>query len=343
MRAGTVVWTGGQGGPATTWSSKNNWSGNRNAEPVAGDHLVFSGTNKLTNTNDLTAGLSFAGIRFDTNAGVFVLNGNGISLSGGVTNLSTNLQALNLAIALSTNITFAANAGDIRLQGVVSGTNGLVKSGANRLILAAANTYSGGTTLQGGTLVLHRVGSSTGSTVGGTIAIHGGTLLLGQANQISDSSAIVMDGGSIDTGGFADRVGRLTVNGNAAIRGLVESQGPGVATNSDFLFSGVDLSNYATGGGGALDLGAGYATGATINFASSDFTGWLGYSATSLNQFADKIVFGDTGMKAQIAFNPTSGLTYLTAVPVPEAEVKVAAALLMALVGMVEWRWRRRG
>ena len=215
-----------------------------------------------------------------------------------------------------------------------------MKAGAGTLHFTASNTYAGGTTINAGTLALNRAGNGTGGTITGTIAINGGTLLLGQANQISDSSAITLAGGSINTAGFADRAGKLTVNANSAISGLVATTGGAAAPTTDFLFSSVDLANYSTNSGASLDLGAGYGYKATINFASSDYTGWTGYSTTSINNFADKIMFGSTGMKAQINFNGTTGLTYITAIPEPK--VYVAMAMLVALVGVTEYKRRKR-
>jgi hypothetical protein len=168
-------------------------------------------------------------------------------------------------------------------------------------------------------------------------------LLLGQANQISESSAVTLGGGTLSTGGFGDRVGQLSVSANSSISGLVASSGAGVASTSDFLFSSVDLTSYATSSGSSLNLGSSYTHGQSINIASSNYTGWTGYSTTSLNNFATKIQFGNTGMKAQINFNGGTGaaaLTYVTAIPEPK--VYVAMAMLVALVGVAEYKRRKR-
>ena len=115
-----------------------------------------------------------------------------------------------------------------------------------------------------------------------------------------------------------------------------------MASASDFLFAGVDLSDYSTSGGGStLNLSGGYSYGQSINFASSNFSSWSGYNTTSLNSFADKIQFGDSGLKAQISFNGGSGansLTYVTAIPEPK--VYVAVGILCALIGWTEYHHR---
>jgi autotransporter-associated beta strand protein len=234
----------------------------------------------------------------------------------------------------------SASTKTLEVTGSISGAGGLSKLGLGTLLLAGstANTFTGVASVDAGTLKLQKTGG-VAAVSAGTIAINGGTLLLGAANQISDSTAVTMAGGTLNTDGFADRVGKLTVSANSAISGLVTSSGGGVATSSDFLFSGVDLNNYATSSGSSLNLGGGYGYQSTINFSSSNYTGWSGYSTTSLNNFADKVQFGNTGMKAQINFNGSTGLTYITAIPEPK--VYVAIGILCALIGWTEYRRRR--
>jgi len=239
------------------------------------------------------------------------------------------------------NATFDVSGGNTNtISGKITGSGGVTKTGSGSLILSGseANDFTGASHVYGGVLQLQKDTSSLVAISGGTIALHGGTLLLGQANQISDSTAVTLDGGTLNTAGLADRVGMLSVTGDSTISGLVTSAG-GVATGSDFLFSGVDLGTYSGGGGSSLNLG-GIGYGQSVNIASSDYTGWSGYSTANLNTFADKIQFGSTGMKAEIAFNGSSGLTYVTAIPEPK--VYVALATLCVLVGFTEYRRRRQ-
>ena len=244
------------------------------------------------------------------------------------------------------NATFDVASGNTNtVSGKITGTGGVTKTGLGMLILSGEdpNDFTGASAVHAGILKLQKSSASSVAISGGTIALHGGTLLLGQANQISDATAVTLAGGTLDTAGFADRVGVLKVTGNSTISGLATASGAGVASASDFLFSSVDLSDYSTSGGGStLNLGGGYSYGQTINITSSNFTSWGGYSSTSLNSFADKIQFGNTGMKAQISFNGGSGanaLTYVTAIPEPK--VYVAIVILCALIGLTEYRRRR--
>jgi len=235
-----------------------------------------------------------------------------------------------------------------RVASAGSGVNVITNSSgsANLTLNSAVNHTISGLRVGGSNFTLTKAGANTVTLGTGnnfsqisTIAITGGTLLLGQANQISDSTAVTLGGGTLSTGGFADRAGKLTVSAGSAISGLVATTG-GAASANDFLFSSVDLTSYATSSGASLNLGGGYGYRATINIANSDFTGWSGYSTTSINNFADKVMFGSTGMKAQINFNGSTGLTYITAIPEPK--VYVAMAMLVALVGVAEYKRRKK-
>jgi autotransporter-associated beta strand protein len=199
------TWSGG--GLNNNWSSGGvagiggNWSGA--AAPAANDSLFFGGSTRLTNTNDLAADRSFAGITFNSGAGTFTLSGNRITLGGDVTNSSTNLQTINLAMILSADRTFttSASGGDLTIGGVLSetgGARGIVKAGTGTLILSAVNTYTGGTTLSAGTLQLS--GSGTLGGTSGALAVNGGTLDLNGTNQtvgaLSGSSGTILNNNS---------------------------------------------------------------------------------------------------------------------------------------------------
>ena len=90
--------------------------------------------------------------------------------------------------------------------------------------------------------------------------------------------------------------------------------------------------------------GSQYALNDVIRFSSSNFTSWNGYDAnnlTSFNNFQSKINFGEgSGLQAQISFS--GGITSLTVAAIPEPRVYAAAACLIVLVGVTEYRRRRR-
>ena len=319
--AGTTVLSGNSGGFTGTVSV----AGTGTME-IASSTALGSGTLVQSNGNSTVAFSAGGTIQNAMSVYNVAFRSNGTTLAGATT---------------VNNATFDVVEGNTNtVSGKITGSGGVTKTGLGALILSGseANDFTGASAVNGGTLILQKSEAHRAAISGGTIALNGGTLLLGQANQISDATAVTLAGGTLDTGGFADRVGQLTVSQNSAIGGLVTSSGGGVATSNDFLFSGVDLSSYATSSGATLNLGSGYSYGATINFANSNFTSWSGYSTTSLNNFGDKVMFGTTGMKASISFNDSTGLTYVTAIPEPG--VYVAVGILMMLVGLTEGRRR---
>jgi fibronectin-binding autotransporter adhesin len=173
------VWNGG-GKPAFNWSQPANWSSSQ--APVSGSALLFAGTTGLSNSNDI-ANLSLSGITFAGSAGAFNISGNSIQLSGPIANFSTPTQTIGLAIALAGgNQTVNAAAGNIVLNGAVSDGGaglGLNMTGSATVVLGAANTYSGPTTVSGGVLNLaHPLGlqDSTVNMAGGGLSFAAGIM-----------------------------------------------------------------------------------------------------------------------------------------------------------------------
>ena len=319
--AGTTVLSGNSSGFTGTVSV-----GGTGTTEIASSTALGSGTLVQSNGNSTVAFSAGGTIQNALSVYNVAFRANGTTLAGTTT---------------VNNATFDVAEGNTNaVSGKITGSGGVTKTGLGTLLLAGgeANDFTGASAVNGGTLVLQKATGSLAAISGSTIALNGGTLLLGQANQISDATSVTLNGGTLNTAGFADRVGQLTVSANSSISGLVASSGGGVATGSDFLFSGVDLNSYATSSGSTLDLGA-YSYGATINIANSNYTGWAGYSTVSANSFADKIKFGSTGMKASISFNGSTGLTYITAIPEPR--VYVAMGMLIALIGAAELKRRK--
>src|SRR5688572_12458661 len=144
-----VTWTGGSA-VDDNWTSADNWGG---AAPLANDALIFDGGLRLTPNNDFAPLTQFNGLTFSAGAGAFTLGGNQISLLGPITNNATNVQTVNLAIDLAADTTAnVAAGGTLNLNGVVSGGFGVNVTGGGTLSFGAANTYTGATTLDGGTV-----------------------------------------------------------------------------------------------------------------------------------------------------------------------------------------------
>ncbi len=144
----SATWNGG--GVDNNWTTADNWGG---TAPVATNSLIFEGSTRLTPSNNFAAATNFAGITFNSGSSAFTLSGNSISLGGDVTNNSSNLQTISIAMALTANRTFNTASEDITVEGVISGSGyALIKSGSNTLTLTESNTYNGGTSINGGTI-----------------------------------------------------------------------------------------------------------------------------------------------------------------------------------------------
>lgn len=120
VAAANLTWTGGGGDNG--WGTPDNWGG---AVPVNGDNLIFSGSARLANNNDLF-GLSSGWLEFAN--GDFNITGNELTLSTSAAGILTNgggVNTLSLNLALPSNKRWQVAAGsEVRLAGAVRQTTG---------------------------------------------------------------------------------------------------------------------------------------------------------------------------------------------------------------------------
>ena len=129
-------------------------------------------------------------------------------------------------------------------------------------------------------------------------------------------------------GGYADTVGRLSVSANS-----IFDFGTAGGSATTFTFADFDTAGY----GGAVLTINNAAVGSSFVF-NVDYSGNSTFSGGA-NSFASKIQFGTTGQFGQISFG--AGTTTLL-VAIPDARVYTAAAFLIVLIGVTEYRRRRR-
>lgn len=157
---------------------------------------------------------SFSGLI--SGGGQLIKNGSGTLILSGIDaytgGITINAGSLQLTTgALQGNITDNASlifnqSSDSTYRGIISGSGSLTKTGAGTLILDAANTYTGGTTVSGGTLEVGDSDTATASIQGAVDVQNGGTLR-GHGTVIGDviSDGLLWPGGSMGT---------LTIQGN---------------------------------------------------------------------------------------------------------------------------------
>ena len=184
--AGNETWTGAAGN--NNWNTGGNWTG-ANTPPAAGDIIAFDAPSAggLTLNNNLAVDTALLGLNFNATAPAFVLAGNEITLTGDMIDNSLNVETVNLPITTTvTNNLGAVSGGTLVIGGVISGTGGGINASLGGTVkLNNNNTYTGGTSISGGTLTLDYTGAAT-SIIPSTSTL---TLGGGKLNVIGNSAA----------------------------------------------------------------------------------------------------------------------------------------------------------
>lgn len=179
----------------------------------------------------------------------------------------------------------------------IPGKLALVKSGAESLELTNANTYSGGTTISGGALLVNNI---TGSGVGaGALTINNGGIIGGRGyvGDFSSPVAVNIAGGVINPGDAAP--GALTMHGNVTLD---------AASSITFDLSGgiAGLEHDQLIVHNDLNLG-----GATVNFSLGEFVPNGIESFTLISKQSDGAIAGVFGNYGEGSAVNLSGVSYL--------------------------------
>ena len=289
----SINWSGGGGGN-NLWSNGANWVGG--VAPAAGADIVFTGDAQTNTLNDLS--YAFHSITFSSNG--FSVAGAPVILTAGITLDTTAANAtatIGTAVVLNNavQVDVAESDATLTISGSISGSNILTKTGAGTLALAGANTYSGGTTIDAGTLkaennaalpvcgngllvngndaVLDLNGRSP--TVG-SVALIDGSLVDNAAAKgtLSADTFIVLNGEiSANLGGdgalIKGTIGAVTLSGTNTYTGLTTVCGGGLELEPDAFDAVLNTTGTARGAdieGGHLlfDYGAGASQADTI-------------------------------------------------------------------------------
>jgi fibronectin-binding autotransporter adhesin len=312
--AGTVTNTGTLAGAATiTGGSLALGPGSlvdgalTNGATVTAQGRIAGPVTNLTGASFTLSG-PLADLTALTNAGTVSLAGNGLGVStltgeGGVIQNASGTAA---TLALGSG----SNGGSLLQDGAGGGALSVAKVGAGTLTLTGANTYSGGTAFNGGTLLAASdasLGAATGalSFGGGTLATGatfttGRTLTLGTAGGTLAPDA----GGSLTLTGIVGGPGGLTVGGT----GRVVLTGTGSYGGGTTVNAGATLQ---VGDGGTAGAIAGnILTNGTLTLARSDrldLAGIISGSGT-LNQSGPGLtaLTGSNGPGAQFTGTATA-------------------------------------
>jgi fibronectin-binding autotransporter adhesin len=194
-----------------------------------------TGTVVLTGNNTYSGGTTVVGgvlsVADDSNLGA--PNG-GLTLTGGELKTTVNFTTarmvrLNTTEGFSDRL-FADSGTTATYQGVISGPGALTVAGPGTVVLTAADTYTGGTTINAGTLQLGD-GVTTGSIIGNVT--DNGTLAFDPAASVSFAGAISGTGNLVKlSSGTVILIGTNTYSGGTTINAGTLQLGDGVTDGS---------------------------------------------------------------------------------------------------------------
>jgi outer membrane autotransporter protein len=204
----------------------------------------------------------------------------GTTISAGTLQLGNGGTTGSIVGNVTDNGTLVFGRGDVAtFPGVISGTGALSQAGSGTTILTAANTYTGGTTIDAGTLQLGN-GGTTGGIVGNvndnaTLAFNRSDVVTfpgvisgtGALNQIGPGTT-VLTGDNTYAGGTTITAGTLQLGNGGATGSIVGD----VTDNATLAFNRSDVVTFPgviSGTGGLNQIGAG----TTVLTADNTYTG----------------------------------------------------------------------
>ena len=203
----------GSSGDGTTWvtASNNNWNNGTSGKStffLGGDVVTFNDANNGHYAVTVNTTVSPASVVVNNSAGNYSFSG----------------------------------------TGGIGGTGSLTKSGTNSLTLSTVDTYTGGTNLNAGTLIVSNTsGSATGT---GAVTLNGGILASGSTGSISGNVLAGAGSHTIAPGGVGT-VGSLSIGGltstNLTTLNFDLGTGTGEITNGDRLTLGLQTVSIGSG------------------------------------------------------------------------------------------------
>jgi len=298
----------------STFTIGNGISGTGAVTKNGNGNLTLAGSNAYSGGLTINAGRVTAGSTTAFGSGLLT-----VAASGTASLDNKNITVGGLAgagsVLLGSGTLTLNQAGATTFSGAITGTGGVVKSGAGNLTLSGSNSFSGGLTINAGTVTAGSANAygggtlnvangataalSTSATVGGlmgagNIALNAGTLTVNQAANTTFSGAITGTGGGLVKGG----AGNLTLTGGSSFSGDFTANAGSVTVNgsSASISSGNLVIGAANGSttGLAVQSGARVTTTGYARLGSSAGTGTA--NATVTNAGSSWTVNGSLGL-----------------------------------------------
>lgn len=228
---------------------------------------------------------------------------------GGNVNITTTGAAASSVTSINANTTGAVNinvADTLTVSGVVQGTGTtLTKTGAGTLVLAGANTYTGATSINAGTLRAN-IASALGSTAGGVTVASGATL---NVNNVTLAAEPIIINGNGVAG-----AGALTGTAAAVVGGTVTAASNSLIGTTSAA-SSLTLNGVVTAASNLGIVGAGNITATNVanNFSTVNISGANNVSLRDANSIilgnGASSLTGNLSLQTAGAIAQTAGIT----------------------------------
>lgn len=260
--AASYLWVGGTSGnwgnPAE-WNPNTNYPGSGANDAVQFDNMQFSGGGgniALADVSGLDASFTIGSISKATASGNRNFNLNNVTSGVGqlifahssgtatFTNsngLQTFTDNFNVGVRLDSNLSLSVGGANLTLRFTKAvtengGARSIAKAGTGTFVLRAANSYSGGTTITAGKILVDNVGTLGSGDV--TLSSTGRLDIQNAAGAINDLADVSLASGAIVNlvGGLNDLVGSLTLGGTLQTSpGTYGAIGSGAANESSYF------------------------------------------------------------------------------------------------------------
>ncbi|EBO3101981.1 autotransporter outer membrane beta-barrel domain-containing protein [Salmonella enterica subsp. enterica serovar Tennessee] len=249
-----------------------------NVEALGTGNVTDNATLEMNTGGDFDNAISGSGQVVKSGDETLTLSGansytGGTTISGG-TLVASNVEALGTGDITDNAVLELNTGGDF--DNAISGSGQVVKSGDKTLTLSGANSYTGGTTISGGTLVATNV-----EALGSGDVTDNATLELNTGgdfdNAISGSGQVVKSGDkTLTLSGANSYSGATTISGGTLIATHVNALGTGAIDNRASLLLDASgqftVTDLTTESGGNTEIGAGSTLQATTLTQKSDST-----------------------------------------------------------------------
>ena len=318
---GTAKWYAGGGGAGTDGTTGETYGGLLGGSGVggAGGAARRNGNDAVANTGSGGGGggghASLGG--GDGSDGIVVINYNNVVSAGLTINTGSGQVNLQGNVSDLTSLTVNSNTSS-QVAGVISGSTAIVKSGTGSLALPSTNTYTGRTTINGGTINIKRdagLGAAPGSFVADQLIFNGGEIFNynGASFSLNANRGITLTGDGtirVNNSGLITVPGAITGSGSLTLRAnnlLFNSRLKLTGTNTYTGDTIIQGGTIIIDGAGTLGNGS-YAGDITIG---SLYSGKFDY-ASSTDLIASGVISGQGILQASGTgvFEPTATNTY---------------------------------